>query len=306
MKSPLISVVIPTRNRAEFVVRAVHSALSQSMEDVEVIVVDDGSTDGTAEAIAGVQDRRLRLEVLPVAVGAGGARNVGIHRAQGFYVAFLDSDDEWHRDKLARQYEYSRSQVLNEFVCYTQVWQVNESSRRIVPHRGIEGGESVAKYLFEAGGMMQTSSLFMESALAKRVLFDPTLKRHQDYDLCLRLESAGAGFKMVEEPLVTWHVGNGHERLSSSVDVEASFSWLRTVGSDWRSKTRLGFLLREVVPRYAQADRRRAYTAWLAVRGAIHGLMRPGQALRMIARVPFPRTMRARARAVARRVGQGD
>ena len=100
MKTPLLSVVIPTWNRARLVCDAVRSALAQRADDVEVIVVDDASTDATASVLGrefGPQIRFLRLEHRR---GAGGARNAGARLARGEFVAFLDSDDVWLPGKL--------------------------------------------------------------------------------------------------------------------------------------------------------------------------------------------------------------
>jgi glycosyltransferase involved in cell wall biosynthesis len=95
-----VSVVIPTYNRAHLVVDAVASVLAQSHADLELILVDDGSTDDTAVRIAAIRDPRLRY-VRAGHEGVSAARNLGVRRAAGDLVAFLDSDDLWLRDKLA-------------------------------------------------------------------------------------------------------------------------------------------------------------------------------------------------------------
>jgi hypothetical protein len=110
-----VSTVIPTYNRAHFVRRAVESALSQSRPGDEVIVVDDGSTDNTAEVLAPYGDR---IKYVRTANGGGGAaRNVGVRHATRDLVAFLDSDDEWMPGKLelARRWLDARSDVLFVF-----------------------------------------------------------------------------------------------------------------------------------------------------------------------------------------------
>ena len=99
--SLLISVVIPTFNRSSHVVEAVRSVLKQTLLPFEILVVDDGSTDDTAEALAPFDDR-IRYLKIPNG-GASGARNHGVREALGDWIAFLDSDDTWHSEKLARQ-----------------------------------------------------------------------------------------------------------------------------------------------------------------------------------------------------------
>jgi glycosyltransferase involved in cell wall biosynthesis len=98
--SPLLSVVIPTWNRARMVCEAVESALSQRAGQIEVIVVDDGSTDDTADVLARVFGSRIRLLRLPERRGVGAARNAGVRLARGELLAFLDSDDLWLPGKL--------------------------------------------------------------------------------------------------------------------------------------------------------------------------------------------------------------
>jgi glycosyltransferase involved in cell wall biosynthesis len=97
---PLLSAVIPTRNRAGMVCEAVESALCQRHGEVEVIVVDDASTDDTANVLAGTFASRIRLIRLPQRRGAGAARNAGVRLASGELVAFLDDDDLWLPGKL--------------------------------------------------------------------------------------------------------------------------------------------------------------------------------------------------------------
>jgi glycosyltransferase involved in cell wall biosynthesis len=99
---PRVTVVIPTYNRARTVGDAVASALAQRFEDLEVVVVDDGSTDGTGDVLARVRDTRLRY-VPGRHAGVSAARNLGVEHARGELVAFLDSDDLWRPDKLTHE-----------------------------------------------------------------------------------------------------------------------------------------------------------------------------------------------------------
>ncbi len=94
---------MPAWNRADSIVMAVESVLRQSFADFELLVVDDGSTDGTMEALAGVADPRLRRLANPRNLGASAARNTGIRAARADWVAFQDSDDEWLPLKLEKQ-----------------------------------------------------------------------------------------------------------------------------------------------------------------------------------------------------------
>src|SRR5262249_42733298 len=103
---PQVSVVIPTYNRAESILRALDSVLAQTYEDFELIIVDDGSHDDTAILIRDVGDHRIRVIIHDTNKGAAAARNTAIRAASGHYIAFLDSDDFWAPEKLERQLAY--------------------------------------------------------------------------------------------------------------------------------------------------------------------------------------------------------
>ena len=102
---PTVTVVIPTHNRKELLRYALMSALRQEGVALEVIVVDDGSSDGTAEMLAALTDRRVRVVHHETAQGVSAARNRGIEEARGEWIAFLDDDDLWAPDKLRLQLE---------------------------------------------------------------------------------------------------------------------------------------------------------------------------------------------------------
>ena len=98
--APLVSVVMSTWNRAGLVTRAVHSVMGQTYRDLELIVIDNGSTDRTPEALAAIRDPRLRIIRIAVNAGAAAARNAGIRAARGQLIAFHDDDDVWFARKL--------------------------------------------------------------------------------------------------------------------------------------------------------------------------------------------------------------
>lgn len=103
--SDRVSVVIPVFNRRREIPRAIASALGQSLSPYEILVVDDGSTDGSPEAVAAIGDPRIKLLRHLQNRGAAAARNTAIEAAQGDWIALLDSDDEWEKNKLALQLE---------------------------------------------------------------------------------------------------------------------------------------------------------------------------------------------------------
>lgn len=129
--SPLVSVIIPTFNRREWVVRAVDSVLAQTFTDIEVIVVDDGSSDGTGDLVRQRFGSDQRVHYLRQANAERAvARNTGICAARGKYVAFLDSDDQWLPHKLARQVPLLESHPDLAFVFSGFAW-IDEADERI-------------------------------------------------------------------------------------------------------------------------------------------------------------------------------
>jgi glycosyltransferase involved in cell wall biosynthesis len=101
IKTPRVSVLTPTYNRADLLTRSIDSVLSQTFNDFELIVIDDGSTDGTQELLAQYKDARLKVVTFGQNRGIGAARYQGVSQAAGEWVAFLDADDLWRPDKLA-------------------------------------------------------------------------------------------------------------------------------------------------------------------------------------------------------------
>jgi glycosyltransferase involved in cell wall biosynthesis len=201
----LVSVIIPTYNRAAWVTEAAASVLAQTFRDFELLVVDDGSTDGTLEALAPFSGclkllRRQRNR------GVSAARNFGISASQGEWLAFLDSDDLWLPDKLARQMAYleSRPDLL---ICQTdEVWV--RHGKRVNPpltHRKAGG------HIFQASlerCMVSPSAVMLHRRLLDEVgLFDVTLPAAEDYDLWLRV-SWRYPIGLVPEPLVVKRGGH--------------------------------------------------------------------------------------------------
>ncbi|HIE08163.1 MAG TPA: glycosyltransferase family 2 protein, partial [Desulfarculaceae bacterium] len=109
MSAPLVSVVIPTFNRAAAVSRAVRSVLAQTYPEIEIIVVDDGSTDNSAELLRHEFGMQIKLLCLPRNHGVSYARNRGFELSRGSFVAFLDSDDLWSPEKTERQLTFMQA-----------------------------------------------------------------------------------------------------------------------------------------------------------------------------------------------------
>jgi glycosyltransferase involved in cell wall biosynthesis len=184
--TPKVSVVIPVLNRPVAIRRAIESVLAQTLQDFEVIVVDDGSTDGTVAAVQSFADRRIRLIRHDRRRGGSAARNTGIRASSAPYVAFLDSDDEWLPTKLERQLEVFERSDEDLALVYTGAEWVypNGTVQTVIGRRYAD----LALQLLTVNVVGETSvGMVRRTALDMTGGFDETLPSCQDMDLWLRL-----------------------------------------------------------------------------------------------------------------------
>jgi len=223
MIAPEVSVVIPARNRAELLPRAIDSVVAQTHRDWEIVLVDDGSEDGTA-ALAAEYAKRLgsRFQfVHQPHIGASAARNRGIDRARGRFIAFLDSDDEFLPRKLERQIALVRLRPELQFVYgdyafvdlegryHLSAWTEKFSAARRVPSQAIAPGLHVCTGdLFDSlvsGYFISTIvGLVRREALSDSIRFSEELSYAEEWLFYLQVVRTGpAGF--VDEPLAVHH-----------------------------------------------------------------------------------------------------
>jgi glycosyltransferase involved in cell wall biosynthesis len=211
--SPKVSVVIPTYNRAAKVRNAIESVLAQTVTDLEIIVVDDGSSDDTGCVLGEMFGDRIRY-YFQTNQGASVARNKGVEEARGEWIAFLDSDDLWETDKLEWQFKALEQIGPQSGACYTDIrffnhpetrtmFQMAEDSYR---HEGTMGvNTDVLRLLVRPGGagMVVCLSSFLARAdvVRKTGGFDPKLLFSQDSEFLFRLAML-TGFCYVNRPLV--------------------------------------------------------------------------------------------------------
>ena len=209
---PLVSAIIPTYDRACVVERAIRSVLDQTFRDYELIVVDDGSRDGTDGVLSRFEGRLTA--VFQENRGVSAARNAGIARAQGELLAFLDSDDEWLPDKLARQVA-AFDPCRPWFACHTdELWRANGTQVRQKEIHRKQGGFFFERALERC--LISPSSVMLSRSLLDRVgSFDESLPAAEDYDLWLRI-TAFHEVVFIPEPLVVKH-GGGPDQLSRLV-----------------------------------------------------------------------------------------
>lgn len=247
---PLVSVVLTTFNRSALVLPAIESVLGQTFRDLELIVVDDCSTDDTADVVQRVADPRLRIVRHETNLGLAAARNSGIHAARGRFVCFLDDDDEWRRDKLTAQLaaveaeEHPEDRVL----VYSQARVDDGISSDIRPTRGPRPGEPLAEYLMCGEGLIVPSAVMLTRSAALDALPSIGQRRFEDYSLYLLLEERRFRFVLVQQPLVVWHVDIMRPRLSRVVSLAEATGWLDSWEPRVTPKARRAFLAREIAP----------------------------------------------------------
>lgn len=213
-RTPRVSVVIPTYNRAATLGRAVGSVLSQDFRDIEVIIVDDGSTDGTEEVVASFEDKRIRFISHDVNRGVGAARNTGIEAAKGDIVAFQDSDDEWLYRKLGKQ--LARLEDAGEtcvlVYCTKIVYGRDEKRRRgtrriacVPPPDAVELRGDMREVMARTTSISPQTMLVRRQALLDIGGFDERLYGSEEWDLAFRLSRLGT-FEFLDEPLVNTYL----------------------------------------------------------------------------------------------------
>ncbi|HUE90316.1 MAG TPA: glycosyltransferase [Vicinamibacterales bacterium] len=206
-----MSVIVPTFNRLAYLREAIESVLGQTIRDWELLVVDDGSTDGTIEYVGGIADPRVRLIPLAHCGRPARVKNVALRAAVGRYVAFLDSDDAWEPTKLERQVEALRQNPRAGW-SYTDVTRVNSSGDRL-PEGGIQpwrdcSGRILAE-LLRMNALVATPTVVAERSLVEEVGgFDESLDYNFDYDLWFRI-GAISDARAVPERLARVRVHDG-------------------------------------------------------------------------------------------------
>jgi glycosyltransferase involved in cell wall biosynthesis len=228
---PKVSVIIPTYNRAHYIQKALDSVMAQTYQDFEVIVIDDGSTDNTREVVKqyGEKVRYFYQEN----TGIPGARNAGIRNSAGDYIAFLDSDDYWVKEKLERQMALFSEHPEYGMVasCCASIEQ--DGSFREKNRPGKSGW--ILEDIFQKNFIRTSSAIVKRECLEKIGLFDEELQQCQEYDLWMHIA-------------VYYPIGFINESLSVYVDNPHGISTESLTGRLFRLKALEKEYLRKRIP----------------------------------------------------------
>jgi len=186
--SLLVSVIIPTYNRSAMIMRAIKSVIAQNYESIEIIVVDDASTDDTKTVVQAIQDNRIQYILRQERGGAAAARNTGIRSAKGEFIAFLDSDDEYLPRRLSAQVQMFETVDKNIGFVFGNYYEIGVNKSLRIPLE-IKSGYVQAGRIFPASIFCNDPSVWMvrRSCFDTVGLFDEGLWTMEDLDMFARL-----------------------------------------------------------------------------------------------------------------------
>ena len=262
--------MVPTFRRPDLVPQAVASALAQTRRDIEVVVVVDGEgEDGTIEALAAIDDARLRVLRPGRRLGNAAARNLGIAAARGRWIALLDDDDLWMPDKIERQLAAAEAADVPLPVVSCRFVARSETDEFVWPRRLPEprtSGRAVGDYVLRrrrpatGDGVVQTSTVMAPAALFRACPFDPECRRFVDVDWLLRaaqVEGMALLFAAPDRPLAVWRIDD-RPRISLQGGWREDVEWMRGRRHLVSPRAYAGFMLTLPSIRAAREGDRRA------------------------------------------------
>ena len=201
MDNQKVSIISPVYNSERFIRQTIDSVLQQSYTDFEFIIIDDNSQDSSSDIIDSYKDKRINIIRLKENVGAGAARNEGIKRADGRYIAFLDSDDVWHKEKLKKQIDFMTSE--NVTFCFSSFYLIDDQGSKISKYR--KALEKVDyKMMLKNNYIGCLTAIYDCNTLGK--IYMPMERKRQDWGLWLRILSETKEARSIPEPLAYYRV----------------------------------------------------------------------------------------------------
>jgi len=270
MTAPRVSVVIPAYNASRTLRATVASALAQTMNDIEVLIVDDGSSDDTLAVARSLESDKVSAMTQRNA-GAAAARNTGIRAATGEYVAFLDADDLWLPHKLQRQLEHLERHPQSDAVQCGSYF-VDDSLRLLYVKHCTDTGNALMESL-----QFQNLPAFLSALIVKRTKllafggFDTRLEILEEWDMALKA-SRHCAMRSVPDPLVLYrvHPGNRHRNVDIHIKpghiiLESLFAEPDLPDDIRRLQGRIyGVFYRTLAGGYHNAGKRREFFRWMA------------------------------------------
>ncbi|MEM8947763.1 MAG: glycosyltransferase family 2 protein [Pseudomonadota bacterium] len=292
--TPLISIVIPIYNRAGTIGRAVEGCLAQTYERIEVVLVDDCSTDDLEAALECFDgDPRVRLVRHAHNQGVSAARNTGVQNAEGELIAFLDSDDAWYSTKLERQWaEIAPRSDDWRFFCGALTEVVSDDApTKVIPARIKPDDIRFGDYMFVRkvrkklplvddsragradGYFVHLNSVLLPRDLALETPFRTSLNQYEDLAFVIDLEERGAAFFLIEESLAIQYDDQRPGRLGKQDDIERGHRFLREMGDALSPDARLAFETSHLAHLYAMS--RPLHVVRLIAEAFFRGLIGP-------------------------------
>ena len=204
MNNIIVSIIIPTYNRIATIGRAINSVLSQSYQNFEILIIDDCSTDDTENYIKShySDNKKVRYYKLEKNSGACVARNKGIMLAQGKYIAFQDSDDEWLIEKLEKQVKILENKSYDAVFC--QIIKYCDHKVTLIPNTEFNY-HFMKEKIFDSNFISTQTILIKKESLSSIGTFDENLPRYQDWDLAIRM-LVNLNVYYLNEPLVLMYI----------------------------------------------------------------------------------------------------
>jgi len=270
---PRFSIVIPTYNRADSVKATLDSCFEQTCSDIEIVVVDDGSSDNTLKVLNSIDDNRL-VVVSQENAGPAAARNHGMRVATGEYIAFLDSDDVWFPNFLS-QADEALQQDANQLL-YGQIIVDRGVNRYWVkPDIALGKDESIYDYLYVKSAFIQTSTMVIPSTLKNDVAWDESITFGDNDQFAIDCWRTGIAFHMLEKPMTLYADIISADALSqlpiydsSSEKVTNFFEWMQTQKPHMSDQAWCGFRARFESVGLAKSNPLTSFRLLLAARQA--------------------------------------
>jgi glycosyltransferase involved in cell wall biosynthesis len=215
VNNPLVSILIPTYNRAALLTKAIQSVLSQTYSEFELIIIDDASTDHTAAIVENFHDSRIHYLRLNQNGGVSAARNAGLKVCRGDYIAFLDSDDEWVPQKLEQQLQLFQNSAEQVGVIYSTIKVINGDNIYQKKNQGSITGSIYENLLYQNFVGTPSSVIVKKNCFTPGIFFDPSLRCCEDWDVWLQIARQWQ-FACITEPLIIYREHDDTQRGSTN------------------------------------------------------------------------------------------